>query len=64
MTEQRPDTDERGEPAGTPSPGPGNLTARPVSPGDDDAGDATAVPGAYEADEDDQARGREWKPGN
>jgi hypothetical protein len=64
MTEQRPDTDERGEPAGTPSPGPGNLTARPVTPGDDDAGNAAAVPGAYEGDEDDQARGREWKPGN
>ena len=64
MTEQRPDTDERDEPGGTPSPGPDNLTARPVSPGTDDAGEATAVPGAYEADEDAQARGREQKPGN
>jgi hypothetical protein len=63
MTEQRPDTDERSEPAGTPSTGPGNLTARPVIPGDD-AGEAKAVPGAYEADEQDRARGRERKPGN
>ncbi len=61
MTEQRPDTDERSEPAGTPSTGQGNLTARPVTPGADDAADATAVPGAYEADDD---AGREWKPGN
>jgi hypothetical protein len=63
MTEQRPDTDERSEPAGTPSTGQGDLTARPVIPGDD-AGEAKAVPGAYEADEQDQARGRERKPGN
>ena len=63
MTEQRPDTDERSEPAGTPSTGQGDLTARPVVPGDDD-GEAKAVPGAYEADEQDQARGRERKPGN
>ena len=64
MTEQRPDTDERHEPAGTPSPGPHDLTARPVIPGEDDGGAAKAVPGAYEADDDEQARGREWKPGN
>ena len=63
MSEQRPDTDERSEPAGTPSTGQGDLTARPVIPGDD-AGEAKAVPGAYEADEQDQARGRERKPGN
>jgi hypothetical protein len=63
MTEQRPDTDERSEPAGTPSTGQGDLTARPVIPGDD-AGEAKAVPGAYEADEQDRARGRERKPGN
>jgi hypothetical protein len=63
MTEQRPDTDERIEPAGTPSTGQGDLTARPVIPGDD-AGEAKAVPGAYEADEQDRARGRERKPGN
>jgi hypothetical protein len=63
MTEQRPDTDERSEPAGTPSTGQGDLTARPVIPGDD-SGEAKAVPGAYEADEQDRARGRERKPGN
>jgi hypothetical protein len=63
MTE-RPDTDERDEPAGTPSPGPDNLIEKPATPGTDDAHRPTAVPGAYEADEDDQARGREWKPGN
>ena len=46
MSEQRPDTDERDEPGGTPAPGHGNL------------------PGAYEADETDQERGRAVKPGN
>jgi hypothetical protein len=64
MTEQRPDTDERNEPAGTPSPGPGNLTATPVTPGHDDDGRPGAVPGAYEADETEQERGRAVKPGN
>ena len=63
MTEQRPDTGERDEPGGTPSPGPDNLTARPAVPGDDGAGAPKAVPGAYEAD-DEQERGREVKPGN
>ena len=64
MTEQRPDTGERDEPGGTPSPGPDNLTARPVTPGDDDAGQPKAVPGAYEADDADQERGKAVKPGN
>jgi hypothetical protein len=64
MTEQRPDTDERDDPAGTPSPGPRDLTARPAIPGDDDAGKPKAVPGAYAADDDDKARGRDRKPGN
>jgi hypothetical protein len=63
MTE-RPDTDERDEPAGTPSPGPDNLTAKPATPGADDAHQASAVPGAYEADEDAQERGKAVKPGN
>ena len=62
MTEQRPDTDEHNEPGGTPSPGPDNLTDRPLSPGDD--GSAKAVPGAYEADESEQERGKAVKPGN
>ena len=63
MTEQRPDTDERDEPGGTPTTGQGDLTARPAVPGDDD-GAPKAVPGACEADSEEQARGREWKPGN
>jgi hypothetical protein len=63
MTE-RPDTDERDEPAGTPSPGPDNLTAKPATPGADDAHQASAVPGAYEADEGAQERGKAVKPGN
>lgn len=62
MTEQRPDTDDRREPGGTPSPGPSDLTDRPVAPGDDGA--ARAVPGAYEADEADRERGKAVKPGN
>ena len=64
MTEQRPDTDERNDPAGTPSPGPDHLTAKPVTPGGDDAGRPTAVPGAYEADDAEQERGKAVKPGN
>jgi hypothetical protein len=64
MTEERPDTDERGEPAGTSSPGPDDLTAKPATPGDDDAGRPTAVPGAYEADDDERERGKAVKPGN
>ena len=63
MTEQRPDTDERDEPGGTPSPGPDNLTSRPATPGGDD-GTAKAVPGAYEADDEEQQRGKAVKPGN
>lgn len=62
MTEQRPDTDDRREPGGTPSSGPSDLTGRPVAPGDDGA--ARAVPGAYEADEADRERGKAVKPGN
>jgi hypothetical protein len=63
MTEERPDTDERDEPAGTPSTGPDDLTATPVTPGADDGG-PTAVPGAYEADDAEQERGKAVKPGN
>jgi hypothetical protein len=63
MTEQRPDTDERTDPAGTPSPGPDHLTDGPVVPGA--RGDEpTAVPGAYEADDSEQQRGKAVKPGN
>jgi hypothetical protein len=64
MTEQRPDTDERDEPGGTPSPGPDSLTGKPVTPGTDDAHRPSAVPGAYDADEADRERGKAVKPGN
>lgn len=64
MTEQRPDTDERHEPAGTPSPGPHHLTARPAIPGDENTGEPKAVPGAGEADDADWTRGKAVKPGN
>ena len=63
MTDGRPDTHERDEPAGTSSPGPGDLTATPATPGVDDAG-PTAVPGAYEADQSAQERGKAVRPGN
>ncbi|HLM04582.1 MAG TPA: hypothetical protein VK402_05270 [Blastococcus sp.] len=64
MTEQRPDTDERDDPGGTPSPGPDDLTATPATPGTDDGGRPSAVPGAYAADADEQERGKAVKPGN
>ena len=64
MTDQRPDTDEREEPAGTPSTGQGNLTAKPVIPVTDDAHKASAVPGAYDADDAAHERGKAVKPGN
>ena len=64
MATDRPDTDDRAEPAGTPSPGPGNLTAKPVTPGTTDDGRPSAVPGAYEADDEDRERGKAVKPGN
>jgi hypothetical protein len=64
MSEQRPDTDERSEPAGTSSPGPDDLTAKPTTPGSHDAGRPSAVPGAYAAGDADQERGKAVKPGN
>jgi hypothetical protein len=64
MTEQRPDTDERNDPGGTPTPGPDNLTAKPATPGSDETTQPNAVPGAYAADDDDRQRGRAVKPGN
>ncbi len=63
MTESRPDTDDRAEPGGTPSPGPDNLIDAPAQPGSD-PGRPAAVPGAYEADEAEQERGKAVKPGN
>jgi len=64
MSEQRPDTDDRADPAGTPPPGPGNLTSKPATPGYDDAGNSAAVPGVYDADDEDRERGKAVKPGN
>jgi hypothetical protein len=64
MTEQRPDTDERDEPGGTPSPGPHDLTARPQQPGSHGDDGPAAVPGAYESSEAAQGRGKAVKPGN
>lgn len=65
MTEQRPDTDERHEPGGTPSPGPDDLTVRPAVPGIEDGGGASkAVPGTYEADDGARERAEEVEPGN
>ncbi len=64
MSDPRPDTDERNDPAGTPSLGLDNLTATPTAPGTDDARQPRAVPGAYEADDAERERGRAVKPGN
>ncbi|CCG03510.1 hypothetical protein [Blastococcus saxobsidens] len=64
MSEARPDTDHRGEPGGTPSPGPDDLIDAPVTPGADDGGTATATPGVYEADDAERERGKAVKPGN
>jgi hypothetical protein len=63
MTEQRPDTDERADPGGTPSPGPASLTDAPVVPGRR-GNEPTAVPGSYEADDAERERGKAVKPGN
>ena len=64
MTEQRPDPDDRAEPGGTPSSGQRDLIDRPEQPGTEDPGRPTAVPGAYDADDADEERGKAVKPGN
>lgn len=65
MTDSRPDTDEHAEPGGSPTQGRHDLIRKPVTPGtDDDDGAATAVPGAYEADDEERERGKAVKPGN
>jgi len=64
MTEQRPDTDDRAEPGGTPSSKQGDLTDRPAPPGTGGPERPAAVPGAYDADEPEKERGRAVKPGN
>ncbi len=46
------------DPGGTPAPGHGNLMAKPSSPGEPDTNRPTAVPGAYDAEEAERARGR------
>lgn len=51
MSHARPDTNDRGEPGGTPSPGPDNLIDKPITPGSNDGGTASAVPGVYGADQ-------------
>jgi hypothetical protein len=59
MAEHRPD------PGGTPDPEQHSLTRRPMQPeGDDRPERPHAIPGAYEADEDEQERGKAVKPGN
>jgi hypothetical protein len=62
MTEQRPDTDDRREPGGTPTPA-NSLTGRPATPGDEET-TPTPAPGAYAADDIDRERARAVKPGN
>ncbi|MDK3254916.1 hypothetical protein [Blastococcus capsensis] len=62
MTERHPDTDNRGEPGGTPTPGPDDLIDKPTTPGAGNGG--TVTPGVYDADEDDRERGKAAKPGN
>jgi hypothetical protein len=63
MTEQRPDTDDRAEPGGTPSSGQRDLIDRPAQPGTESDRPA-AVPGAYDADDAEKERGKAVKPGN
>ncbi len=58
----RPDTDEHAEPGGSPTQGQHDLIRKPVTPGADDG--PSAVPGAYEADDDDRERGKAVKSGN
>jgi hypothetical protein len=60
----RPDTDEHGEPGGSPTSGQDDLIRKPVTPGTDDGSSPTAVPGVYEADDEERERGRAVKPGN
>ena len=65
MADVRPPRHRRAQRTGrNPHAGPDNLIAKPVTPGDDDAGAPTAAPGTYEADEAEQERGKAVKPGN
>jgi hypothetical protein len=56
-------TEHRHDPSGTRGEESDHLTDRATLPGEDDA-TASAIPGAYEADEDDRERGKAVKPGN
>jgi hypothetical protein len=55
------------DPGGTPEPQSGSLTRTPTTPEQSKAGEVEppeATPGAYEADETEQERGKDVKPGN
>ena len=56
-------TEHHHDPSGTRADETDHLTNRATLPGESDPG-PTAVPGAYEADDDDKERGRAVKPGN
>jgi hypothetical protein len=55
------------DPGGTPEAQAGSLTRTPTTPDQSKAGEVEpqeATPGAYEADENEQQRGKQVKPGN
>jgi hypothetical protein len=55
------------EPGGTPEPEAGSLTRTPTTPEQSKAGEVEpqeATPGAYAADDAEQERGKDVKPGN
>ena len=56
-------TEHRHDPSGTSQEETDHLTDRATLPGESDA-KASAVPGAYDASEDDKERGKAVKPGN
>jgi hypothetical protein len=56
-------TEHRHDPSGTRGEETDHLTDRATLPGESDPA-ATAVPGAYDAGEDEKERGKAVKPGN
>mgnify|MGYP000017526811 CR=1 FL=1 len=56
-------TEHRHDPSGTRREETDHLTDRATLPGESDAS-ASAIPGAYEASEEDKERGKAVKPGN
>ena len=57
----------RPDPGGTAEPQSGSLTRTPTTPAQSAAGEVEppeATPGVYEADDDEQQRGKQVKPGN